>query len=253
MSSWWEKYYRRGFFARKIPVPVEPILELGEMFENLASIQDEEWGRYAFRSEILRDRFDNKQKQGYTARANDCGIEYAQKMIQEFNTRDPEELAVKLGGKVSYPSHPGGSKSGSQLIFAQFVEPNEIMVFTDCTDRVNDAVEEYDLKQYISEDVARKILLAHEVFHLVEFKNKSTIYTQTEKVDVLPLKIIHNWSTIRCLSEMASMRFAKELLSLGFSPYILDVFLLYLYEQQKASDLYRAIMRIIYPERNTKN
>ena len=253
MSSWWEKYYRRGNWAKKTLPPPKPILEIGEMIEKLAKITDEEWGRYAFRRELLRDRFDAEKKRFYTLRANECGAEYARKMVDEYHTRSPEELAEKLGGIVSYPSRPGGSRPGSQLIFAQFVEPEKIMIFTDCTNKADEAVEEYGLHQYFSEDSARKILLAHELFHLVELKYKDVIFTRTEKIDLLPLKIIHNWSTIRCLSEMACMRFARELTELPFSPYVLDVFLLYLYEQQKASDLFRAIMRIIFPEAETEN
>ena len=252
-ESWWEKYYRRGIWARKTLAPPKPILDIKEMLEKLSEVTDEQWGRYAFRKELLRRKFTEEQRQAYTIRANECGVEYAQKMIREFNTRDPKKLAEKLGATVSFPSRPERSIKGNQVLFAQFAEPDKISVFTDCTERANDAAEEFGLSRYFAEKSIRNILVAHEVFHMVEFKYQDSIFTRTEKINLLPFKIISNWSTIRCLGEMAGMRFAKEVLELPFSPYLLDVFLLHLYHRQKASDLYRAIMKIIFPEQNDKS
>ena len=47
-----------------------------------------------------------------------------------------------------------------------------------------------------------------------------------------------------CLGEIAGMAFAKELLQLTYSPYILDSFLVYLYHPKVAFDLYNEIINI---------
>jgi hypothetical protein len=87
------------------------------------------------------------------------------------------------------------------------------------------------------------ILLAHEIFHGIEYTNKDLIYTKTEKVE-LWRKPFSNRSPIICLSEIAGMAFAKELLNLDFSPFLFDVFLMYGYNKEAATCLYEDILEI---------
>jgi hypothetical protein len=243
----WETYYFRLPWTRKQALPPVPVPELREMLETLIPVSDEAWGRYAFRRELLRRRFTDAQKQDLTRKALDCGAECARREAARCGTRDPGQIARERGALVSFPRRPGGGKFADRILFAQFTEPDKLEVFTDCIEKAGEVLEEQGLTAILDPAVIRDILLAHELFHVIEFQERATIYTQTQRIDLLPLKIIHNWSRILCLGEIAGMRFARELLGLNFSPYILDVFLLYLYRPQAAGDLYRSLLTILFP------
>lgn len=66
------------------------------------------------------------------------------------------------------------------------------------------------------------------------------IFTRTEKVE-LWRKPFSNRSAIACLSEIAAMAFAAELMELEASPYMLDVLLVYSYDRNAAWGLYDEI------------
>lgn len=217
-----------------------PHVPLNEMADQLAAITYEQWGIYAFSRDPLEGRFTPEQKREYTKAANACGREWAKKTAEHYQTRSPEELARKLGMKIYRPDMPVG---GGQVIFAQYVQPDEITVFMSCIREAAKLQEESGcilLKQERLFD----ILLAHELFHAVEEQNADTIYTRTEKIE-LWRKPFSNRSTIACLSEIAAMAFAKELLELPCSPYILDVLLVYAYDKEMAWGLYDEILEEI--------
>ena len=85
------------------------------------------------------------------------------------------------------------------------------------------------------------LLMAHELFHGIEYKKRKTIYTQTEKIE-LWRRPFSNKSKILCLSELAAMAFAQEMLELPFSPYVMDVLLMYSYHEEAACALYEEIL-----------
>jgi hypothetical protein len=242
----WEQYYFRLPWLRKQKPPPQPVLNLQDMIERLISVPDETWGLYAFRRELLRRRFTAEQKQELIRRAIQCGADYARNTAVVYGTEDPEQIALKRGASVSFPRRAGGIFA-DRILFAQFTEPNKIEVFTECIEKSGEAIETYGLEKMFGLCSIRNILLAHELFHLIEFQEQDRIFTRTERIDLLSLKIIHNRSRILCLGEIAGMCFTRELLGLGFSPYIFDVFLLYLYQPQAASDLYRSLLHILFP------
>ena len=116
-----------------------PRVDLTEMAETLAGITDEQWGRYAFSRDPLEGRFDRQQKLEYTKAANACGKEWAARMMETYQTRSPRELARKMGMKILTPDTPAG---GGQVIFAQFVQPDEITVYMDCIRKASRLAEE---------------------------------------------------------------------------------------------------------------
>ena len=53
---------------------------------------------------------------------------------------------------------------------------------------------------------------------------------------------VSNKSKILCLSEMAAMAFAKRMTGISCSPYVLDVLLMYCYNEEAAIALYEEIL-----------
>ena len=129
------------------------------------------------------------------------------------------------------------------MIFAQFVQPGEITVYMDCIRRASRLAEESGC-ELLERKRLFEVLLSHELFHAVEEQHADEIYTRTEKVE-LWRKPFSNRSSIVCLSEMAAMSFARELLGLDSSPYMLDVLLVYAYDKEAAWGLYEEIGELI--------
>ena len=145
-------------------MPEYPKVPFPEMIEKLGALTEEDWGKYAFSREPLEGRFSNEKKMQYTHKANDCGREWAEKIARQYGTRNPGELAEKLGMKVKTPKVPVG---GGLVLFAQFVEPDEITIFTDCVDKASKLEEECGCDLLRRENLTNT-LLAHELFHAVE-------------------------------------------------------------------------------------
>lgn len=223
----------RGTFHASSEYPEVP---LDEMVRTLSNLTEGQWGRYAFSREPLEGKFNQEQKIDYTARANECGRQWADRMAAEYGTRSPILLAQKMGMEVKTPKTPSG---GGLVLFAQFVQPNEITIFTDCIEKGQALAKECDCP-LLEDNMLMNVLLAHELFHAVEEQHEKEIYTRTEKVE-LWRKPFSNRSKIACLSEIAAMAFAGHLLDLEISPYLLDVVLVYAYDKKAAWGLYDEI------------
>ena len=215
---------------------------LDEMLKDLADIPVEEWYGYAFSREPLNGKFTDEQRQDWMRKSLDCGREYAQKVRKEYGTSDPIKLAASLSMSVSYPEVPDKT---DRVLFAQYRIPNKICIYMDAVNKANKLLLEPQVLEILTEelDVCR-LLLAHELFHFVEETYRQEIFTQTEKVRLWSLGFLHNDSIVIALSEIAAMGFAKELMGLSYSPYLMDVFLVYGYSPQEASGLYEEMMEL---------
>ena len=111
-------------------------------------------------------------------KANACGREWAKRISEKYGTEDPKILAGKMGMKVKMPKVPTG---GGVVLFAQYVQPDEITIFTDCVDKAA-ALEKQCGCPLLKKERLLEILLAHELFHAVEEQYAGEIFTRTEKI-----------------------------------------------------------------------
>lgn len=232
-NRWLEALSGRG---TPMEVPEYPEVPLNEMVQKLEQMPEAVWGRYAFAREPLERKFTEEQKCRYIRKANVCGREWANRIAGQYGTRSPRLLAQKMGLQVKTPKVPTG---GGVVLFAQYVQPDEITIFTDCVEKAA-ALGEKCGCALLEQEKLTDILLAHELFHAVEEQHEKEIYTRTEKIE-LWRKPFSNRSGIVCLSEIAAMAFAAELLELQVSPYMLDVLLVYSYDQNTAWGLFEEI------------
>lgn len=208
------------------------------MVEKLMKIPEENWGKYAFLHEPLERKFCEEQKKDYTRCAIECGKNEADLFLQRW--KSVGEAVSEEGIKLLTPDTPAG---GGHVLFAQYVEPDEITVFMDCVSKAEHLIDEEQLRQTLAGANVYELLLAHEFFHYIEYKKEKEIYTQTEKIE-LWRKPFSNRSKIVCLSEIAAMAFAKRILNLSYCPYIMDVLLVYSYNKEAAIALYEEIMDV---------
>lgn len=226
------RYERPHFVIRPISM----------MLEDLVQLDDVSWGKYAFSREPLKNKFSEEQKSELTLKSIACGVEYAQKYVEKYGKADPSRLADKMGMNVQYPEMP---QNTDRVLFAEYKAPNNINIFMDGVKKAYETLKEPGVEAALGEGLnVSKTLLAHELFHFVEEENAKTIFTHTEKVELWAPKPLHNRSGIAVLGEIAAMAFAKELVGLSFSPYVMDVLLVYGYNPEEASGLYEEIMEL---------
>ena len=235
----------RGLFGRQEMLDLKmgetgKILPVRDMIESLVKLTDEEFSRYAWSREPLEGKFNREQKLDYFLKSGKCGQMEAVLLKDRYKTGSPEFLAGAMGLKVLTPQIPLG---GAHVIFAQYEEPDKITVFLEAVERAEILIKENNLSSLLENVDVRSLLLAHEIFHGVEYRKKDTIYTMTEKVELWK-QPFSNKSRLICLGEIAGMAFAKEIMGISFSPYVLDVLLMYGYHEEAATALYEEIMEI---------
>ena len=63
-------------------------LSFYEMISALRGVPDAAWGRYAFKSELLKNKIPIERQDEMAARAIDCGEERARRMIAQTGVAD---------------------------------------------------------------------------------------------------------------------------------------------------------------------
>ena len=117
------------FGRKKEQEPVQREYPLREMIQTLVELSEEQWGGYAFYHEPLERKFTEEQKKEYARLASACGREEAVFLRKKFPGESIRSMAEKSGLKVKLPDMPTG---GGHVIFAQFTEPDEIVIYRDC-------------------------------------------------------------------------------------------------------------------------
>lgn len=212
------------------------------MLEDLAEIKPLEWYRYAFSREPLNGKFTDGQRRDWMEKSLACGQEYARKISGRYHTRDPKELAKAMGMEVSYPEFP---EKTDRVLFAEYRIPNRVCIYMDAVKKAERLLNRPEVFRVLTRELdISRLLLSHELFHCVEDRHKGEIFTQTEKVRLWKLGFLHNDSMVIALSEIGAMGFAQELMGIKYSPYLMNVFLVYGYSPEEASGLYEEMMEL---------
>ena len=225
-----KRYERPHFKVRPLEV----------MLQDLVEIEPIDWYQYVFTREPLNGKFQDAQRCEYMQKAWACGQEYAEIIKKEYGSDNPETIAKAMGMQIGYPTYPDKT---DRVLFAEFREPNKINIYMDAVKKGNKFLAKPEIQKVLKNKLKiSDVLLAHELFHAVEEKYKKDIYTRQEKIRLWKLGFLHNDSQIMILGEIAAMSFAAALTKLPYSPYLLDVFLVYGYSPEEASGLYEEIM-----------
>ena len=232
------RYQRPHFEVRALEV----------MLQDLVDIDPIDWYQYVFTREPLNGKFNDEQRKAYMEKAWKCGCEYAEKIKNLYGTDNPETIAKEMGMQVGYPTYPDKT---DRVMFAEFREPNKINIYMDAVNKAKRFLAKPEIQLVLKGRLnVVRVLLAHELFHAVEEKYKKEIYTRCEKTRLWKVGFLHNDSQIIILGEIAAMAFAATLTDLPYSPYILDVFLVYGYSPEEASGLYEEIMDYLGREKH---
>jgi len=211
---------------------------LKEMITCLRDVSDIAWGRYAFKNEMLKDKIPVERRDEMTRDAMICGEQWAQRMIMQTNTTDAQTMLESLGLELA-EKDMDMLKMPRQL-FAQYIPDKRVEIMTQPISLYSEMYE----PEFPEPAQVRSLLIAHEMFHYIEELNKDEIYSRTEKVCLWKIFNFKWESTVRTVGEIAAMSFAKKLTGADYSPYMLDIILLYSYKADLAVRVFQRIMEI---------
>lgn len=217
-----------------------PVVPIGRVMADLCGLSPDAWTDYAFAREPLNGRISASKRHELMGLAQRCGTEWSHRLSDEFHTSAPVRIAEGLGATVEYRSKPHGE---DRVLFAEFVEPDSIYVYEDAMNKAQELLRQEDVREVVGPRLrTRALLVAHEVFHVVELQHADEIWTETFRIDTLGLGPFHNRSRLVVLSEIAAMAFAQTLLDLTYSSYVMDVLMTYAYSPEAGTSLYQEVM-----------
>lgn len=205
-----------------------------ELIRNLKTLDKYTWGKYTFNRDPIHNKVSYEKKKEMIEKADECGRLEAIALKNKYGAKSCLEYAELLGIKVS-KLEDGDSKD--YILFAKFNSPNKISIYMKNVRKAEELVEDEKLNMLLDGVKIEDVLIAHEMFHFIEDKNKG-IYTRTEKIELWKLGPVKYNSGLVALGEIAAMAFAKELLQLSYYPNLFDILLLYPHNKEKAKALF---------------
>lgn len=212
-----------------------------ETVNYLTSISDLEWGLYAISRDPLNKKINPDITEELIQRSIQCGKGQAQNLLSKYPNHSVKEIAQKMNLEIRMKDSYG---TDNYIMFACYNSPNSITLFKNNIELEKDFLIQEDLFQKLEDVNIEDLLIAHEMFHYLE-ENDQSIYTRTTKIELWRIgKFIYK-SKLIALGEMAAMSFAKEILSLGYNPFVFDVLMLYAHDKEKTNNLLNEIKEII--------
>lgn len=215
--------------------------QVRRLAEELCALTEEDWLLYIFAGDPLSGRLDRGQKLEHAGKAVACGRELAQQLLLAQGPLPMEERVRACGGRLVRPEPPS---AGLLPLFAAFTEPDEISVYTGNAQATDALLQQEGLEELTGSVPTEEVLLAHELYHLLEHRDPS-LYTRQKHLRLWKIGRWENRSSILCLSEMAAMAFAQAMTGLGCSVYVLDVLMLYVNNPQLALKKHQEIMDFV--------
>ncbi len=192
-----------------------------QMLEPLLQMDALQWGMYTLSQDPLYGRISRENRVRIITQAQKTGREMARQIKERWQTADPAVLCRCLGAQLR--QMPGEEACGI-YIFAQFEEPDVIYVASDMLARAEEAAR-LAFPQ-LSRIPAEQLLLAHEIYHLLEFRMPA-LDTCTATAPVWQWGKVKWNRRIRSASEIGAMAFAQALTGIEYSPQLLDILLIY--------------------------
>lgn len=211
---------------------------LYEMLNTLTKVPEKVWDVYALRHEPLLGKLTPPLRAQLLELAHNTGVRLAGKAAREHPGMRPGEILKALGVKVVLRPE---SDEGARTIFACYEEPDTVTVWTRTVERAKEALREADGMRLLEGAELQDILLAHELYHYYEYTRKD-LPTSQKLLTLWKIGSFAYKSKVVSLGEVGAMAFAKELLHLSYSPYLLDVILLYPGNQHLSKQLYDYIV-----------
>lgn len=208
------------------PEAPQPWYTPEQIAQRLCALPDHAFDTYVFAREPMSGKLTPDQQRALAEQARRCGRETAHKLRDRYPADSVAAICEKEGMVVRRQPQP---QDGGRVLYAQFVQPNEITVFTHCLSTAAQFARSEGPLACLQPAALEPVLLAHELFHAVE-EREPDLFSSAYRLPLWQLGPFHHTTPVLCLSEIAGMAFAKALTALAFCPYALDALLLYGYD-----------------------
>ncbi len=209
-----------------------------EKMKNLIPSLSEDLAYYHIQQDPISGKIAEDFRPELIARSIEVGQTEARKMRSEFPEASPLGIIRQKGLILE---RKGENNAMQYITMAYFEEPNRIVIYGDNVKKVAELLETNGLDQITNRQL-EDIVLAHELFHVVEGE-KPDLYTNTVKVDLFSLGPWIRKSHFICPGEIAGMAFAKELLGLPYDPTILNYPFMYAWNETEAEAIYQSMIK----------
>jgi hypothetical protein len=155
----------------------------------------------------------------------DTGAALARKQISKFNTRDPIQLAEKLGIIIRHSQE--NSRRGPRVYHSEYSSPPPtILIYDMSMADIERMIDITGLKEILNTASSVPIYVAHEIYHHLEMKVKPSP-TASFRVSTFSFGPINLTSGLISLSEIAADSFAQELLDFKYPPKLFEQLTIY--------------------------
>lgn len=215
---------------------------LADILTTLKAVPDEIWNTYALRNEPLKYKLAAADQADFLQLAHRTGIRLAHRVWGQYPDQSLSDIYRALGIQLHELSDEDG---GHYTMFACYTEPDKVELYTETIRLAEESLREENCTAALAGIQIRDILLAHELFHYYECTlSAEELPTKQKLLTLWHIGRFQYKSSIISLNEIAAMAFAKEYLSMPYSPYILDVLLLYHSNRRMAMELYEYICKL---------
>lgn len=203
-----------------------------KLLNELLSIPDYQFGKYLLKEDYLYDQIQEKEE--IIEESIKTGIEISEKIKADSNMNF-DKLLNKLDCKISY------EETKNEFNFfelAAFEEPNTIIFYRENLERIDREIERENMDTLKKLD-AKKVILAHEIYHKLE--EIYHLYTDNVFISYTKLGFIKKKVKLSSPSEIGAMAFAKNILNLKVNPLIINYLLAKSYNKEEV--IYNKIIK----------
>lgn len=211
-----------------------------EKITALTKLSDRHFGHYLFTHDPINGKVDSELKEEIIEKSLICGKEVAQRLKKEYGFENLTEYLKALNIQLARKDTNGGLE---YIYFGTYQKPNKITIYVENLKKGENLIRDWNFKLFENTKI-EDIVIAHEMFHHLQEQDK-TLYINTNKITLWSIGKFNYKSRLVAQADIASMAFAKEMLSLNFSPNVLDVLLLYPHDKELAVNIYHDIMEAL--------
>ena len=205
---------------------------------NLKNLDSKVYARYLVTTDPIQGKIPKDEIDEIINSSMKCGKDEANKLLEKYGNISPSEMAKSLNIDLSHQDKQGLT---DYIYFGLFESPNSIIIYDGNIETADNLLKELNI-DYFNVDF-KDIVLAHEIFHYIEFHDKS-LYSNIRRINLWSLgKLYTHTSPLICTGEIAGMSFAKILIDLDFDPNLLNYIFLVAYDFDKADKLYKRITK----------
>lgn len=206
----------------------------------LISLDQEVYCRYLVSTDPIQGKIPEDEIDEIIRSSIDCGKVEAEKLLKKYGNVAPSEIASNLNINVTYKDKQG---LADYVYFGLYESPRDITIYEGNISEATNLLKKLKIN-YFDTDF-NDIVLAHEIFHYVEYHDTS-LYSNTRRIKLWSIgKLYIHTSPLICTGEIAGMSFAKTLLGLDFDPNILNYVFLVTHDFAQADKLYRRITKYV--------